>query len=341
MTHDNAMIPSHEKGRSSVTLSPEGYAPSLARANDWLNSTALDISDLRGQVVVVNFCTYTCINWIRTLPYVRAWEKRYRDDGLVMVGVHTPEFSFEHDLENIRIALRQMRVTWPMAIDNEYAVWEAFANHYWPALYCIDAHGRIRHHRFGEGDYERSEEVIQALLLEAGASDLGADVVSVDAMGPELEADWDNLESAETYLGYRQTRNFASPGRMSPDRPYRYEGPERLQAGHWSLAGDWTAQTDRLLSNEPGGRIELAFHARDVHLVMGPVDRGMAVPFRVSIDGEPPGGSAGTDVDGEGAGILDHQRMYQLVRQPGPVTDRLFAIEFPDRGAAAFAFTFG
>jgi thiol-disulfide isomerase/thioredoxin len=324
-----------------VTLSPEGYAPSLAGANDWLNSAALDISDLRGQVVVVDFWTYTCINWIRTLPYVRAWEKRYRDDGLVIIGVHTPEFSFEHDLANIRMALRQMRITWPVAIDNDYRVWDAFANHYWPAMYFTDVHGRIRQHRFGEGDYARSEEIIQALLLEAGASGFGKDLVSVNAAGPEVEANWDNLESAETYLGYDRSRGFASAGGMSPDRSHRYERPEHLAVGHWSLTGDWTVEIERVISNQPGGRIELAFHARDVHLVMGPVDRGIAVPFRVSIDREPLHDASGSDVDDDGAGLLTEPRMYQLVRQRGPITDRLFTIDFLDRGAEAFAFTFG
>jgi len=310
-------------------------------ANEWLNSPPLETSELRGRVVVVDFCTYTCINWIRTLSYVRGWEERYRDHGLVLIGVHTPEFSFEHDLDNIRPALEAMRVGWPIAVDNDYAVWQAFANHYWPALYFIDAEGRIRHHRFGEGDYERSEEVIRELLLEAGAHDLGAPLSAVVGEGPEVQADWDSLESTETYLGYGQARSFASPGGISLDRRHRYDRPDRLEPANWSLTGDWTIETERAVSNERNGRIEIAFHARDVHLVMGPAQPGASIPFRVSIDGEAPGGASGTDVDGEGAGVLDRPRMYQLVRQPGEITDRVFGIEFLGEGAAGFAFTFG
>ena len=324
-----------------MNLSAEGHAPSFAGANDWLNSPALDMSELRGRVVVVDFCTYTCINWIRTLSYVREWEERYRDHGLVLIGVHTPEFSFEHDLDNIRTALNAMRVGWPIAVDNDYAVWQAFANHYWPALYFIDAEGRIRHHHFGEGDYERSEEVIRELLHEAGAQDLGAPVGAVVSEGPEVQADWDSLESTETYLGYGQARSFASPGGLVPDRPHSYERPDRLEPGHWALTGDWTIETERAVSNSPSGRVEIAFHARDVHLVMGPAERAASIPFLVSIDGERPGAAAGTDVDGDGAGVLDRPRMYQLVRQAGEITDRAFGIEFPEGGAAGFAFTFG
>ena len=324
-----------------MNLSVEGHAPSFGGANEWLNSPALDMTELRGRVVVVDFCTYTCINWIRTLSYVRAWEGRFRDDGLILIGVHTPEFSFEHDLDNIRPALQTMRVGWPIAVDNDYAVWQAFANHYWPALYFIDAEGRIRHHRFGEGDYGRSEEVIRELLLEAGAEDLGDPVGAVDGVGPEVQADWDSLGSTETYLGNGQARNFASPGGIVPDAPHGYERPDHLEPGHWSLTGDWTVESERARSNAPNGCIEIAFHARDVHLVMGPAQRGTSIHFRVSIDGEPPGRAAGTDVDGEGVGVLDFPRMYQLVRQPGEITDRVFGLEFLDPGAAAFAFTFG
>jgi len=324
-----------------VSLSVEGHAPSLAGANEWLNSPPLETSELRGRVLVVDFCTYTCINWIRTLSYVRAWEERYRDHGLVLIGVHTPEFSFEHDVDNIHSVLEAMRVGWPIAVDNDYAVWQAFANHYWPALYFIDAEGRIRHHRFGEGDYERSEEVIRELLAEAGVQDLAAPVGEVEGEGPEVQADWDSLESTETYLGHDQARSFASPGGISLDRRHRYDRPDRLEPAHWSLTGDWTIETERAVSNERNGRIEIAFHARDVHLVMGPAQPGASIPFRVSIDGEAPGGASGTDVDGEGAGVLDRPRMYQLVRQPGEITDRVFGIEFLGEGAAGFAFTFG
>ena len=322
-------------------LPVEGRMPSFDGASGWLNSTPLTPDGLRGRVVAVDFCTYTCINWLRTLPYVRAWSERYADEGLVVIGVHTPEFSFEHDLENVRRALAAMDVTYPIATDNDYAVWDAFANRYWPALYFADAEGRIRHHRFGEGDYERLEVAIQDLLGEAGATDVGPGLVSVTGTGPEAEAAWDDLLSPETYLGYERTRDFASPGGILRDERHRYERPQRLELNHWSLTGDWTAEAESVISNEPNGRIELAFHARDVHLVMGPEAPGGSVRFRVSIDGQPPGVAGGSDVGGSGDGALALPRMYQLVRQPGPIVDRVFTIEFLERGAEAFAFTFG
>ncbi len=319
----------------------EGRFPSLAGSNEWLNSPPLEADGLRGKVVVVNFCTYTCINWVRSLPYVRAWAEAYRDHGLVTIGVHTPEFSFEHDLENVRRALHEMRVEYPIAIDNDYAVWDAFANHYWPALYLIDAEGRIRYHRSGEGDYERSESVIRQLLAEAGLDDDDQEFVSVDALGPEAPADWNSLLSPETYLGYRQTMDFASPGDLTPDEPRVYEAPQKLRRNHWSLSGDWTAGAEAVRSNGASGRIAFDVHARDVHLVMGPQAREAPVPFRVTLDGEPPGTSHGSDVDAGGAGLLIYPRMYQVIRQEGPIGNRRFEIEFLERGAQAFAFTFG
>ena len=255
--------------------------------------------------------------------------------------MHTPEFSFEHDLENVRRALHEMRVEYPIAIDNDYAVWEAFANHYWPALYLIDAEGRIRYHRSGEGDYERSESVIQQLLAEAGLDDDDQEFVSVDALGPEAPADWNSLLSPETYLGYRQTMDFASPGGLTPDEPRVYEAPQKLRRNHWSLSGDWTAGAEAVRSNGASGRIAFDVHARDVHLVMGPQAREAPVPFRVTLDGEPPGTAHGSDVDAGGAGLLIYPRMYQVIRQEGPIGDRRFEIEFLERGAQAFAFTFG
>jgi hypothetical protein len=325
--------------RGATRLSNEGRFPSLDGATQWLNSPPLTPTGLSGKVVVVNFCTYTCINWLRTLPYVRAWVDRYRDDGLVMIGAHTPEFTFEHDVANVEEMLAAMRVDWPIAVDNDYGIWGAFANHYWPALYFIDANGRIRHHRFGEGDYEASERVIQELLRETGA-DVGGDLVSVAATGPEVEADWKNLESAETYLGYDRTENFASPGGLAPKERRLYEGSEHLGLNQWALTGDWTVEADRVHLNEGNGRIDFSFHARDVHLVMGPPERGTSIRFRIMIDGEPLD-AAGSDVDPGGAGILTQHRMYQLVRQAGPVVDRTFSIEFLERCAEAFAFTFG
>jgi hypothetical protein len=324
-----------------LDLPIEGHLPSLQGATEWINSPPLTPSSLRGKVALFDFCTYTCINWIRTLPYIRAWADRYRDDGLVMVGVHTPEFSFEKDLENVREALSQMRVTYPVAVDSDHAIWEAFANQYWPALYFADAEGRIRHHRFGEGDYDRSELVIQQLLAGAGAEGIGDELVSVDPQGPEVAADWGSLGSGETYLGYRRTDGFASRGGLTPNEARSYDIPDRLQRNHWALSGDWTATPEAVVLNALDGRIARRFEARDVHLVMGPPVRGSSVPFRVSIDGEPPGAAAGSDVDADGSGQLDQQRMYQLIRQHGPITDRMFEIEFLEAGAEGFAFTFG
>ena len=325
----------------SGELPIEGHLPSLDGASDWLHSPPLDVEGLRGKVVVVDFCTYTCINWLRTLPYVRAWSQAYADQGLVVIGVHTPEFSFEHDVDNVRRALMSMNVTYPVAIDNAYGIWNAFANHYWPALYFIDAQGRIRHHHFGEGDDERSEMVIRQLLADAGIDVPRGDLVSVDPSGPELAADWGALNSPETYLGYRQSENFASPGGMERDVPKVYETPAHVRHNHWALSGGWTTMAEATVLNEPKGRVAFRFDARDVHLVMGPAADGNAVPFSVSIDGAPPGAAAGSDVDADGSGELVEPRMYQLIRQPGPITDRLFEIEFLGGGAAVYAFTFG
>jgi thiol-disulfide isomerase/thioredoxin len=324
-----------------LDLPIEGHLPPLEGATEWLNSPPLTPSGLRGKIALFDFCTYTCINWIRTLPYIRALAERYRDHGLVMVGVHTPEFSFEKDLENVREALKQMRVTYPVAVDSDHAIWEAFANQYWPALYFVDAEGRIRHHRFGEGDYDRSEIVIQQLLAEDGVEGIGGELVSVDPQGPEVAADWGSLGSGETYLGYRRTDGFASPGGLTPNEARVYDIPDRLRPNHWALSGDWTATAEAVVLNEPNGRIARRFEARDVHLVMGPPARGSSVPFRVFIDGEPPGAAAGSDIGADGSGELIEQRMYQLIRQHGPITHRLFEIEFLGAGAEGFAFTFG
>jgi hypothetical protein len=330
-----------EPTRHALELPIEGHVPSLEGATEWINSPPLTPADLRGKVALFDFCTYTCINWIRTLPYIRAWAEAYRDRGLVMIGVHTPEFSFEKDLENVHEALKQMRVTYPVAVDSDHAIWEAFANQYWPALYFVDAEGRIRHHRFGEGDYDRSEIVIQQLLAEAGAEGVGEGLVSVDPQGAEVAADWDSLGSPETYLGYRRTDSFGSHGGLTPNEARVYAIPDRLRRNHWALSGAWTATPEAVVLNEPNGRIARRFDARDVHLVMGPPGRGSSVPFRVSIDGAPPGADAGSDVAADGLGTVVEQRMYQLIRQRGPITDRLFEIEFLEAGAEGFAFTFG
>lgn len=330
-------------GRSATKarLPVEGNLPSLGRATEWLNSQPLTASGLRGKVVLVNFWTYTCINWLRTMPYVRAWGQRYKDQGLVIIGVHTPEFTFEKNLDNVRRAAKELRVDDPIAIDNDRALWDAFSNQYWPALYLVDAKGRIRYHHFGEGRYQQSEAAIRQLLEEAGSAALPSSLVSVTARGAEVAADWGSLQSPETYLGYERTRGFASPGGPARNKPRLYDLPSQLKLNSWGLSGDWSFRKDAVQLNQPGGRIAFRFHARDVHLVMGPAAGRNAVPFRVLLDGESPAHAGGADVDSQGHGTLAEQRLYQLVRQPQPIVDRLFEIEFLDSGAEAFAFTFG
>jgi thiol-disulfide isomerase/thioredoxin len=326
---------------ASARLPVESRLPSFEGATGWLNSPPLTADGLRGKVVLVNFWTFTCINWLRQLPYVRAWAGKYASQGLVVIGVHTPEFTFEHNLDNVRRAVQDTRVDYPVAIDNDYAVWSAFDNHYWPALYFADAQGRIRHHHFGEGEYQRSEMVIQQLLAEAGSTSTGHDLVAVDARGAEAPADWTTLRSPENYAGYGRTENFASPGGVVPGKPHLYTAPERLRLNDWALAGDWTMEEEATTLNMAGGQIVCRFQARDVNLVMGPAAAGTPVRFRVLIDGQPPGADHGTDVDQNGSGTLSEQRLYQLVRQQGHVTERTFEITFPDPGAAAYSFTFG
>jgi thiol-disulfide isomerase/thioredoxin len=315
--------------------------PSLERATEWLNSPPLTAEALRGKVVLVDFWTYTCINWLRTLPYVRAWAEKYRDQGLVVIGVHTPEFSFEKNLNNVRWAAKEMRVGYPIAVDSDYVIWRAFDNQYWPALYFIDAKGRARHHQFGEGAYEQSEMIIRGLLAEAGNDVASHEPVSVDGRGLEAAADWANLRSPENYVGYGRTQNFASPGGAASDKPRVYALPARLRLNDWALTGNWTMKKEATVLNEPSGSIAYRFHARDLHLVMGPAAPGTSVRFRVRIDGQPPGAAHGIDVDEQGDGTVTEQRLYQLIRQPKPITDRQFEIEFLGPGVEAFAFTFG
>jgi thiol-disulfide isomerase/thioredoxin len=297
--------------------------PPFEGATGWLNSEPLTPAGLRGRVVLVDFWTYTCINWLRTLGYVRAWWEKYADEGLVVVGVHTPEFPFEHDVDNVRAAAKQLRVEYPIALDPNYAVWRAFDNHYWPAVYIADPEGRIRHHHFGEGGYEESERVVQRLL------DLEDGVVAPDLDGFEAQADWANLQSPETYLGSEQTQNFAGTG------------ARELRLNQWGLSGHWTIEGGKSILNDAGGGIAFRFHARDVNLVMGPPARGKSVPFHVLVDGEPPGDAHGLDVDDDGRGDLAEQRLYQLIREPGSISDRIFEIEFERPGAEAYCFTFG
>ena len=326
---------------SSTRLPVESRLPSFDGATGWLNSPPLTAADLRGKVVLVNFWTYTCINWLRQLPYVRAWAGRYSGHGLTVVGVHTPEFGFEHNLGNVRRAVQDMRVDYPVAIDNDYAVWSAFANHYWPALYFADAQGHIRHHHYGEGEYQQSEMVIQQLLAEAGSADAGHELVSPDARGLEAPADWAALRSPENYTGYDRTENFASPGGAVPGKRHAYEAPAALRLNHWALSGDWTVEEGAATLNQADGRIAYRFHARDLHLVMGPAVAGTPVRFRALIDGQPPGAAHGVDVDDQGHGTVAEQRLHQLIRQPGPITDRTFGITFLDPDVQAYAFTFG
>jgi len=321
-------------------LPVEGRLPSFDGATGWLNSPPLTADGLRGQVVLVNFWTYTCINWLRQLPYVRAWAGKYSGQGLVVMGVHTPEFPFEHDIENVRRAVKDMGVGYPVAIDNDYAVWSAFSNHYWPALYFADAQGRIRHHNFGEGEYQQSEMVIQQLLADAGAEP-GHDLVQPDAPGLEAPADWANLRSPENYTGWERTEYFASPGGLVPGSRHVYEVPAQLRRNQWALSGDWTSEEQAATLNEAGGQIACRFHARDLHMVLGPQAPGSAVRFRLLIDGQPPGAGHGADVDDEGYGTVAEQRLHQLIRQTGAITDRTFEVTFLDPGVQAFAFTFG
>jgi thioredoxin family protein/AhpC/TSA family protein len=307
----------------------EGRLPGFDGAAGWLNSPPLTRDELRGKAVLADFWTYTCINWLRTLGYVRAWWERYAEHGLVVVGVHTPEFPFEHDVDNVRAAVEEMRIGYPVALDPDFKVWDAFANNYWPAVYIADADGEIRYHHFGEGAYDECEHVIQELLREAGL-EVGNGLVSVALEGFEVQADWQNLESPETYLGSEQGRNFA-----------RAVPAGDLRLNQWTLSGDWAVERRASILRGGDGRLAFRFHARDVNLVMGPPARGASVPFRVFVDGEPPGDAHGFDVDEQGHGTLTQQRLHQLVRELGAIADRTVEIEFLAPGAEAYCFTFG
>ena len=311
-----------------IGIAGDSELRALRGATAWLNTPPLSADGLRGKVVLVDFCTYTCINWLRTLPYVRAWAEKYGEHGLVVIGAHTPEFAFERDLENVRRAIAAMRVRYPIAVDNDYAVWNGFSNQYWPALYLLDAKGTIRFTHFGEGAYDQSERSIQQLLVEAGAGAFSREMVTPDARGLEAPADWDNLASGETYLGSAQAEHFV-------------RNATRLRLNEWTLAGDWTLGSKAVTSQKPDGKIDYRFHARDVHLVMGPAGRGASARFVVRLDGQAPGTAHGTDVDEQGRGVVAEQRTYQLIRQQRPIVDRQFEIEFLDPGVEAFCFTFG
>jgi len=324
----------------AADLPVEGVMPPLSGATEWLNSPPLTTAGLKGKVVLVDFWTYSCINCLRSIPYVRAWAEKYKDQGLVVIGVHAPEFAFEKNVDNVKKAVSDLKIDYPVAIDNDYAIWRAFNNEYWPAHYFIDAEGRIRHHHFGEGEYDESERVIQQLLAEAGKTNAPTGLVEVKASGAEAAPDMDDSQSPETYVGYKRAENFISPGGAAPDVRHVYTaGTPKLN--EWGLSGDWTIGGEDAVLNEAGGAIAYRFHARDLHLVLGPSADGRPVRFRVTIDGIAPGDSHGADVDADGQGAVTTHRLYQLIRQNGPIVDRTFKIEFLDPGVQAFAFTFG
>ena len=324
----------------AAKLPPEGLMPPLSGAVEWLNSPPLTRESLKGKVVLVDFWTYSCINCLRSIPYVKAWADKYKDQGLVVIGVHTPEFAFEKSVANVKNAVADLNIGYPVAIDSNYAIWRAFANQYWPAHYFIDAEGRIRHHHFGEGDYEESERIIQTLLTEAGKNAVSSGVVSVKASGAEAASDAASVRSPETYIGYERAENFLSPGGVVRDKPHSYtDGSPRLN--EWSLLGDWTIKAEHAVLDQKDGGIVYKFRARDLHLVLGSPPDGRKVRFLVKIDGKAPGASHGSDVDPGGQGAVTEQRLYQLVRQSGPITDHTFEIQFLDPGVEAYAFTFG
>jgi cytochrome c biogenesis protein CcdA/thiol-disulfide isomerase/thioredoxin len=322
-------------------LPVEGSLPSLAGAVEWLNSPPLTPEQLKGKVVLVDFWTYSCINCLRSIPYVRAWADKYKDQGLVVIGVHAPEFAFEKNIGNVKQAVAKLKIDYPVAIDNDYAIWRAFNNEYWPADYFIDAKGKIRHHFFGEGDYAESEKVIQQLLAEAGRGNLTVDMVSVTATGAEAASDAADVKSPETYIGFARSENFASPGGAVGDTPHVYATGDLKQLNDWGLSGDWTIGGQSATLNKTDGAIAFRFHARDLHLVLGPSADGKPVRFRVTIDGAKPGESHGADINADGEGVVTDHRLYQLVRQSGPIMDHTFSIQFLDPDVQAYAFTFG
>jgi cytochrome c biogenesis protein CcdA/thiol-disulfide isomerase/thioredoxin len=323
------------------TLPIEGNLPPLDGAVQWLNSPPLTAQALKGNVVLVDFWTYSCINCLRTLPYVKAWAEKYRDQGLVVIGVHAPEFAFERNVGNVTKAMKDLGINYPVAIDNDYKIWRAFNNEYWPAHYFADAQGRIRYHHFGEGDYAESERVIQQLLREAGAAKVADGLINASAEGVQLAPDMNEVQSPETYVGYQRAEHFVPGTSLVPDKVSAYTPPSELALNDWSLGGQWNVGSERAISSAPASRIVYRFHARDLHLVLGPGPDGKPVRFKVLIDGKAPGDAHGTDVNADGSGSVTEQRLYQLVRQTGGVTDRTFSIEFLEPGVSAYAFTFG
>ncbi|MHC8383509.1 cytochrome c biogenesis protein DipZ [Pseudomonas sp. LB3P14] len=341
-----AQVPASGSAMKAADKTPgalpiEGNLPPLDGAVQWLNSPPLTAQALKGKVVLVDFWTYSCINCLRTLPYVKAWAEKYRDQGLVVIGVHAPEFAFERDVGNVTKAMRDLGINYPVAIDNDYKIWRAFNNEYWPAHYFADAQGRIRYHHFGEGQYAESERVIQQLLREAGAAKVADGLINASAEGVQLAPDMNEVQSPETYVGYQRAEHFVPETSLVPDKVAAYNPPPQLALNDWSLDGQWKVGPERATSSAPASRIVYRFHARDLHLVLGPGADGKPVRFKVLVDGKAPGDAHGTDVAPDGSGSVTEQRLYQLVRQTGGVTDRTFSIEFLDSGVSAYAFTFG
>lgn len=329
---------SERRASGSLALSRE--LGSFDRATAWINSPPLSATSLEGRVILVQFCTFSCINWLRTVPFVRAWNDRYGKSGLSVVGAHTPEFSFEHDVNNVRRAMATLQVTHPIAVDNSNGIWEAFENSAWPAVYLFDSQGRLRYRHFGEDEQETVEEMIRKQLEESGARALGPPIGRVEGTGIEAPADWANWKSPENYLGYQKTVNFRSPGGIKPNVRRNYSAPGDLDLNEWGLAGEWMVVPEGVILDAKGGRIAYRFHSRDLNLVMGP-RAPRDIRFRVRLDGDRPGAAHGVDLDASGNGTATIQRLYQLIRQPQPIEDRLFEIEFLDPGVEAFSFTFG
>jgi thiol-disulfide isomerase/thioredoxin len=324
-----------------IPFTPVQNKPSLEGATSWLNTKPLKMEELRGKVVLIDFWTYTCINWRRTMPYVRDWASKYKDQGLVVIGVHTPEFSFEQVSENVKNASKEMGIAYPVAVDSKYEIWNSFRNHYWPALYLIDENGKIRYQKFGEGDYLEIEQNIQQLLRELSPKNTALQITEIKPKGVEAAADWENVRSPENYVGYGQTKGFASPGGIISDKQTAYSAPAHLQLNQWALTGGWNIRKEKVSLIGTQGRLICRFHARDLNLIVGSSVKGKAIKFRVTIDGKLPGTGHGLDIDENGNGTITEPRMYQLIRQQGPIIDRDFQIEFLNSNAEVFDFTFG
>lgn len=334
------MAPTSNNSRPGQLPKNEDH-PSLGGATGWLNTKPLNLDDLRGKVVLIDFWTYTCINWRRTMPYIREWAAKYKDQGLVVIGVHTPEFSFEHDIENITHASKAMNITYPVAVDGDYSIWSSFHNNYWPALYLIDAQGKIRYQKFGEGDYAQEEQMIQQLLKEVSPGNSVLPLSTLHPDGFEAAADWEHLQSPENYVGYHNTQGFASPGGIVPDEQTLYNTPKHLALNEWALSGKWTIEQEKVRLEGKAGKLIYRFHARDINLIMARGAKNEGAKFRVLIDGHAPGNDHGSDIDADGNGTVTEPRMYQLIRQQGVIADHEFEIELIDPGAEVYDFTFG